>query len=83
MTTDELRTLAVAKQLDARGVSCPGPLLETKRAITGVPSGGVMEILSSDCGTPSDLGRWAAKVGHEYLGELHEDGHYRIFLRVR
>ncbi|HQL95950.1 MAG TPA: sulfurtransferase TusA family protein, partial [Candidatus Hydrogenedentes bacterium] len=52
MTADELRTLAVEKQLDARGVSCPGPLLETKRAITGVPSGGVMEILSSDCGTP-------------------------------
>jgi TusA-related sulfurtransferase len=42
-----------------------------------------MEILSSDCGTPSDLGRWAVKVGHEYLGDLQEDGHYRIFLRIR
>ena len=42
MTTDELKAVEVAIEVDARGTACPGPLLEAKRAIGDCPSGGVM-----------------------------------------
>ena len=47
MTTD-LNTIQAAKIADARGVACPGPLLEAKKAIGSVKVGEVVEIWSGD-----------------------------------
>ena len=80
MTVD-LNTITAAKVADARGVACPGPLLEAKKAIGSVKVGEVVEIWSGDSKTKDDLPRWAAKVGHEYLGFLLADGYDRLFLR--
>jgi len=66
---------------DARGVACPGPLLEARRAIARIPVGAVLEVLSSDPQTRKDVEAWAAKVGHGYLGHLSTDGYDRVFLR--
>lgn len=81
MSPDELKKLKADKVVDARGTSCPGPLLEAKRNIGQVPVGGVLEVLSSDPGTARDLPLWAKKMGHEFLGVLEEAGYYRIFVR--
>lgn len=83
MNAEELTALDVAKEVDARGTACPGPLLDAKRAVADVPSGGVMEVLSSDEGTISDISRWSKKVGHEYLGDIEDDGYWRVFVRVK
>ncbi len=81
MSPAELRSLDINRLVDARGTACPGPLLEAKRAMTGVPKGEIMEVLSSDRSTNHDLPLWAEKVGHEYLGTLEESGYWRIFVR--
>ena len=81
MTKEELEALTVAKQVDARGTACPGPLLEAKRAVAACPVGGVMEILSSDEGTKEDVSRWCGKMQHDYLGDVEADGCWRVFLR--
>ncbi len=81
MTPEELKNLEIAKQVDARGTACPGPLLEAKRAVAECPVGGVMEILSSDEGTLSDVSRWCKKMGHEYLGDIEDDGYWRVYMR--
>ncbi len=81
MTEQELRELKADKVVDARGTSCPGPLLAAKRAIAEVPVGGVMEVLSSDPGTMRDIPLWAKKMGYEYLGSLEEPGYWRIFVK--
>lgn len=81
MTTDELKNLRADKVVDARGTSCPGPLLAAKRSITEVPVGGVMELLSADTGTKRDVPLWAAKMGHEFLGVVDEPGYERIFVK--
>lgn len=81
MSEDELRNLKPDKTVDARGTSCPGPLLAAKKAMTEVPVGGVLEVLSSDPGTARDLPKWAKKVGHEFLGAIEEPGYWRIFIR--
>lgn len=81
MNNDELKTLKVDKVVDARGVACPGPLLEAKRSIAAVPMRGVMEVISSDEGTSEDVPLWAKKVGHEFLGTLPDAGLWHIYVR--
>jgi tRNA 2-thiouridine synthesizing protein A len=81
LTEEELKKLQANKVVDARGTSCPGPLLAAKRSITEVSVGGVMELLSSDTGTKRDVPRWAEKMGHEFLGVLEEAGYSRIFVK--
>lgn len=82
-TTSELESITPDKVIDARGAACPGPLLEAKKGIGGVPMGSVIEIWSSDPVTKTDIGAWSAKVGHEFLGVLAADGYDRVFVRRR
>lgn len=83
MTQEELKTISVAKSVDARGTACPGPLLEAKKAIGTIKVGDVMEVLSADEGTKVDIPKWCTKQGHEYLGTIEESGFYKIFLRKK
>jgi TusA-related sulfurtransferase len=80
MTTD-LTTLQAAKVVDARAMSCPGPLLEAKKSIATVKVGEVLEIWSGDANTKNDMPRWCEKVSHEFLGVLPGEGYDRIFIR--
>jgi TusA-related sulfurtransferase len=68
MTPEELEKLKVAKKIDSRGSSCPGPLLDAKKGIGEVNVGEIIEVISNDEGTKRDIPAWAAKVGHEALG---------------
>lgn len=80
MTTVDLNTLKAAKIVDARAMSCPGPLLEAKKSIGGVKVGEVLEIWSGDAGTKNDMPRWCQKVGHEFLGVIPAEGYERLFI---
>jgi tRNA 2-thiouridine synthesizing protein A len=81
MTTADLSNIQAAKVVDARGSACPGPLLEAKKGIGAIKVDEVLEIWSGDPKTKEDIPKWAAKVGHEYLGSLEAEGYDRIFLR--
>ncbi len=79
--TLDLTQLKVDKTVDARGTSCPGPILAAKKGIPGVKVGEVMEVQATDTGTVKDLPAWAKKMGHEYLGMIQEPGYMRLFVR--
>jgi tRNA 2-thiouridine synthesizing protein A len=81
MTTAELTEMKAAKTVDARGSACPGPLLEAKKGIGAIKVGEVLEIWSGDPNTKADVPKWAAKVGHEFLGVIPADGYDRIFIK--
>jgi tRNA 2-thiouridine synthesizing protein A len=81
MTTPELTSIQAAKVVDARAMSCPGPLLEAKKGIAVVKVGEVLEIWSGDTNTKNDMPRWCEKVGHEFLGVLVGEGYERLFIR--
>lgn len=61
------------KQLDAIGMACPMPVVKTKKAITDLEEGQVLEIQATDKGSKADLAAWASSVGHQYIGTT-EDG---------
>jgi tRNA 2-thiouridine synthesizing protein A len=81
MATVDLNTIQAAKVVDARAMSCPGPLLEAKKGIGSVKVGEVLEIWSGDANTKNDMPRWCDKVGHEFLGILQGDGYERLLIR--
>jgi TusA-related sulfurtransferase len=81
LTAAELETTAAAEVIDARGSACPGPLLEAKKGMGKVAVGDVIEVWSSDPVTKMDIGAWAGKVGHEFLGVIEAEGYDRVFLR--
>ncbi len=81
MTQEELKSIEVAKTVDARGTACPGPLLEAKKAVGTIEEGEIMEILSADEGTKVDIPKWCNKQGHEYLGTVEENGYFKIYMK--
>lgn len=83
MTQEELKSLAIARSVDARGTACPGPLLEAKKAIGTINVGDVMEILSADEGTKVDIPKWCNKQGHEFLGTVEESGYFKIYMKKK
>jgi TusA-related sulfurtransferase/DNA-binding transcriptional ArsR family regulator len=83
MTDDpvDLGSLRGDKVVDARGTSCPGPLLAAKKGMADVKVGEIMEVYATDSGTQKDLPAWAKKMGHEYLGLVEEAGYAKLFVR--
>jgi tRNA 2-thiouridine synthesizing protein A len=79
-TLVELQAITADKVIDARGAACPGPLLEAKKGMATVPVGAVIEIMSTDPVTKTDISAWSGKVGHEFLGTLEADGYDRVFV---
>ena len=55
-------------QLDAKGLACPMPIVKTKKAMSGLEDGQVLEIQATDKGSKTDLAAWAKTVGHQYIG---------------
>jgi tRNA 2-thiouridine synthesizing protein A len=80
MSEVNLADIQAAKVVDARGSACPGPLLEAKKAMGAVSVNQTIEIWSGDPSTKNDLPRWAAKVGHEFVGSIAAEGYDRIFI---
>ncbi len=75
-------TAATATTVDARGQSCPGPLVSLARALKGVQVGEHLELLATDPGSKSDVPSWATLSGNELLGsEVLEDGSFRYLIR--
>ncbi len=69
------------KEIDARGMPCPGPLMSLIGEIRQAQVGDVIEVLSSDEGSKADIPAWVAKAGHELVEVLPEDGYARFVVR--
>lgn len=69
------------KVLDLRGLTCPEPVLMTKKAVDGMEKGQVIEVWGTDPGTKSDLPAWARRVGHEFLGFKEEKDFIKFYVR--
>lgn len=55
------------KTLDARNLSCPMPVLKSKKALKELEIGQVLEILATDPGSMADIPAWTRSTGQELL----------------
>ncbi|MFC1803251.1 sulfurtransferase TusA family protein [Thermoproteota archaeon] len=57
----------VHKTLDARGLSCPMPIVKSMQAIKKIKINHVLEILTTDPGSKADIPTWALATGQELI----------------
>ncbi len=79
MSTVTRATITVT--IDARGQSCPGPLVSLARALKDAAPGDVLELLATDPGSRSDVPAWAELTGNELLEASERDGEFRYLVR--
>ncbi len=67
------------EELDARGLSCPLPILRAKKAINGLEPEQTLKIMATDPGSVKDFEAFCKQTGNELLSSTEEDDNF-IFL---
>ncbi len=55
------------KDLDARGLNCPLPILRAKKALADMSSGQILRLVATDPGSVKDFQAFARQTGNELL----------------
>ncbi len=69
------------KDVDARGMKCPLPILKAKKALNGMQTGEVLRVLATDPGSVRDFNAFARQTGNELLSHAELDAEFTFFLR--
>ncbi|MFT5644320.1 MAG: tRNA 2-thiouridine synthesizing protein A [Janthinobacterium sp.] len=70
------------KELDARDLNCPLPILKAKKALSELESGQVLRIMATDPGSVRDFQAFAKQTGNALLSH-EQHGREFIFLMQR
>ena len=73
----------ITATVDAKGQSCPGPLVSLAKAMKEAKSGDLFELLATDPGSKSDVPSWAELSGNDLLDKSEDDGVFRYVVRKR
>ena len=69
------------KELDARGLNCPLPILKAKKALSELQSGEVLRIMATDPGSVRDFQAFAKQTGNALLAHTFEHGEFTFLMR--
>lgn len=69
------------KELDARGLNCPLPILRAKKALGELQSGQVLRIIATDPGSVKDFQAFAKQTGNELLSQAENNKEFEFFLK--
>ena len=69
----EQEDMSEKKELDARGLVCPMPIIKLSKVIKELKVGDVLEVIANDPAFESDVSTWCEKMGHE-LAEVSNRG---------
>jgi tRNA 2-thiouridine synthesizing protein A len=61
--------LQIASRVDARGLSCPMPIVKTAQAAKVAAPGSLIEVLATDPGSTKDFVAWCRTTGHELVSQ--------------
>jgi tRNA 2-thiouridine synthesizing protein A len=71
------------KELDARGLNCPLPILKAKKALADMTSGQTLRVISTDAGSVRDFQAFAKQTGNELLEQQTVGGDHITVLKRR
>lgn len=71
------------KEVDARGLNCPLPILKAKKALAEMASGEVLRVLATDPGSVRDFQAFARQTGNELIEQATAGSDYLHLLRRR
>ena len=71
------------KEVDARGLNCPLPILKAKKALVDMEAGQVLKVVSTDPGSMRDFQSFARQTGHALLEQTQQGDDFIHLLRRR
>jgi tRNA 2-thiouridine synthesizing protein A len=71
------------KELDARGLNCPLPILRTKKALTDMSSGQVLKIMATDPGSVRDFQAFCKQTGNALLASDTSSSEFVFFMQKK
>ena len=75
--------IQIDQTVDVKGLSCPMPMMKLAKAMKGIKSGQVIEMIGTDPGTKSDLPNWCNKTGNQILEQSEEGGVFRFVVQKK
>jgi tRNA 2-thiouridine synthesizing protein A len=69
------------KEFDASGLSCPMPIVKTKKSLTDMAPGQVLRVVATDPGSVCDMAAFAESTGNTLLSSATENSKFVFFLR--
>ena len=69
------------KDLDARGLNCPLPILKAKKALAEMMSGEVLRVVATDSGSVRDFQAFAKQTGNQLLEQTEKDQEFTFYMR--
>ncbi len=69
------------KDLDARGLNCPLPILRAKKALNDMQSGQVLRITATDPGSVKDFQAFCKQTGNELLSQTEENKEFVVLMK--
>ena len=71
------------KELDARGLNCPLPILRAKKALGEIQSGQVLKIVATDPGAVKDFQAFSKQTGNELLSHAEANKEFTFFMKKK
>jgi tRNA 2-thiouridine synthesizing protein A len=79
--TDNSSEPAIALTVDARGLACPLPVLKLRKALSGLASGAVVELLATDRAAVRDVPTFCTGAGHAVVSSADDKTGLRFVVR--
>ena len=73
--------LEITQLVDARGLSCPMPIVETAQAMRLLEPGQAIELLATDAGSVKDVAAWCRTTGNVLIDQTSDGAVYRFVIR--
>jgi TusA-related sulfurtransferase len=75
--------MEIHKEVDARGLLCPLPILRAKKALADMASGQILKILATDPSAQRDFAAFARQTGNELVDTSVHDKIFTFLMRRR
>ena len=76
-----MAVVEIRQRVDARGLSCPMPIVKTAQAIKTINSGELIEVVATDPGSVKDFAAWSRATGNELTEQSSDGAVYRFVIR--
>ena len=76
-----MKNMNFDQELDTRGLNCPLPILNTKKALAALQSGQVLKVVATDPGSVKDFETFSRQTGHQLLEHSEANKEFTFFMK--
>lgn len=73
----------IDRELDARGLNCPLPILRTKKSLNDMVPGQVLKVVATDPGSVRDFQAFSKQTGNQLLSSTEQKGEFLFLMRKK